>query len=260
MSADKRKSRVFWTDEEIHKVAEEALRLYTEDTSNLWSFVAEAQKTLPAHRQRTITGRRGISSELTQRFVEARIEFLESLSHPVEIQIEKEVRVETPREEILASITTEELLIIVARRLAPVVGAIPKILEKLAVASSEVLGAVPKPLATEPTTNGSAEKIRESSGRTRHPRVLLLEFLPKQEEAVRQKAGEFQLELVFGGKGNREKAPPSCNWCIMNKKVSHSTLWRTKSEVGNQHVFVVNGVDGALKKLADINAKVIAGT
>lgn len=252
MNEDTKSQRVRWTTEEQRKLAESVLNIYLKDTTNIWRYVAEAQKSvLPADRQRPIMGANAVNDAFLEIFEEVRQEFLnEGIAIPVEITIEKEVPVQTPREELLASITPTEMWVLVGKMLGPFIdsmGKIPSIIEKSVQPSTPPAR---KEIAPTPFLQVASEPKK------RLPKVLIAEFLPQQEEDIRRKAKDFQIELVFVGKGWREKVPPSCNWFIVNRKVSHSTTNRMQRDFNGEHMFVVNGITEAMKALADINARV----
>lgn len=244
------KKRIYWDEGEIAKVAEEAFRLYLQDIENLWTLIEEAQQVLPENRRRTIMGRATVNAALREKFEEIRRTFLEECQEPpIEIEVETVVQKEVPRAELLASISAEEILTLLARKFAP-------FLESLGKATATAEKALPPvviPVAQKPVY---FEQPIETEPKKRHPKVLILEFLADQEEAIRKKAAGFQLELIFGGKGRREQVPRTCNWCVILRKVSHSTSKRMKNQIEGGHTFVVNGIDSAMKALADINSKI----
>lgn len=243
------KKRIYWDEDEINKVAEEALRLYLQDTENLWTYIEEAQLVLPSNRRRTIMGRATVNSGLREKFEELRRNYFEDgLAYPLEISVETVEWKEKPRSELLASITAEEILALLAKRVAPLLESLTRTPAPAEKTSHFVSSPSQNEARTEPQIVAEPKK--------RFPKVLILEFLPGQEEDIRKKATGFNLELIFGGKGRREHVPPKCNWCIVFRKVSHSTINRTKDQIGNEHVFVVDGIGAALKTLADINARI----
>jgi len=90
--------------------------------------------------------------------------------------------------------------------------------------------------------------------RKRKIKILLCEFLPGQEQSIREKTHDLDLdlELVFRRKDDREKTPPSCNWCIIMKKLSHSASARIEKRMDNSHVFYVEGITSTVKILREI--------
>ena len=243
--------RVRWTTIEQRNLAEAVLHISLRDTENIWRFVAEAQKSvLPEDRQRPIMGANAINDTFLEIFEEVRQEFLnESLAVPIEISIETEVPVQTPREEILASITPAETWMLVGKMLGPFIESMTKIPSIIERGIQTSVPPIHKDVAPAPLPQVAIESKK------RLPRVFIAEFLPQQEEDIRRKAKDFKLELVFVGKGWREKIPPSCNWFIVNRKVSHSTTLRMQKSFNGKHVYVVNGITEMMKVLADINAR-----
>ena len=125
----KRKSKVIWNDQEIAVVARAAVERSLEDRSFIWSFVAHGQNVLPQNRRRTITGRNGINARIIEEFCRLRQEILEE-GVPFQVDVVRQVMVERPREDILNSITTEELIGLLAKRLAPVIDMLPGLIQK----------------------------------------------------------------------------------------------------------------------------------
>lgn len=238
-----RKKRVIWDDSESAAAVAEAVRISLEDEDFIWAFVAKGQKVLSPERQRNITGRQGINRTVLEEFRRVRREILET-GVPFEVTIEKEVLVERPRKDVLASITTEELVMLVAKKLAPIIDFLPALIEKagerLVVASkAESSGGVPQVLET-PTN--------------RNPRVLLYGFLPQQEKDILDRTKEFNLELRFQKKeGRQPEPPPSCQWCVVINKVSHPAWNKLKGHFGKR-ISLVEGLTQALQTLADINS------
>jgi len=241
---EKQRTRICWTDEEIKQVAEHAFLLSLEDEENLWDLVRRSQEALPKHRRRNIIGRNYINDEMLAAFNEVRERFFQDLAtaYSVEIEIESEVLVEKTTEEFFGELSTEDLIIELTRRLTPLLAALPKVAEK---AIQESVPETISPKVTEPKTPTKSKKL---------PKILLLEFLPGQEEAILQKVkdGGIQVELVFGGKGRREDIPRTCNWSIINTKVSHSFLAKMQKQIRRERVFMVNGINAAMQKILEI--------
>lgn len=242
----KRKSKVIWNDQEIAAVARAAVERSLEDRSFIWSFVSHGQSVLPHNRRRTITGRNGINARIIEEFSRLRQEILEE-GVPFQVDVVRQVMVERPREDILNSITTEELIGLLAKRLAPVIDMLPGLIQK----GTQRLATPPVPEAQH-----HPAPAEEVEGTTRYPKVLLTGFLPGQEKDIRAKAGEFKLNLVFKGKDvEKSAAPSSCQWCVSLRKMSHAMSGRLKKTMG-KNIIIVDGITGALKALADINSRI----
>lgn len=233
-----------WSEEEQRQVVEEAVRLSLKDTNFIWSFIAQGQAVLPEARRRIITGRNGINDKIIAEFCAVRQEILER-GVPFAVNIEKPVMVERPREEVLQSITTKELIQLVAERMAPLFELIPALLHK----------------RSEPhTPEVRMESKREESLRPvqsrqpRKPRVLMYGFLPGQEKVIAEKAANFNLELKFLDKEvSQLKVPPTCQWCVSLDKIRHAASDKLRKSF-KKDVFFVHGVESALKKLAELNS------
>lgn len=251
MAASKdRKTRVVWTNEELTLVVQEAVRLSLKDEDFIWAFVSKGQKVLLQDRQRVITGKNGINPKTIGEFCHVRQEILET-GVPFEVVIEKEVLVERPRKDILASITTEELLGLFASRLAPIIELIPVLIEK-ASEKLETTREVASP-------SGRAEERALEERTARNPRVLLYGFLPQQEMDIREKSKVFNLDLRFQKKeGRQSEPPPSCQWCVVINKISHPAWNKLKKNFGGR-IRLVEGVTQAMQILADINSQVCSG-
>ena len=246
-----RKPRVFWTDEELEAVIAKAVEVALEDKEFIWSFIAKGQQqALPKERQRFIAGRNVINDKITKMFCESRQKVLEAgVPYPVFIQDDpKEVLVERPRAELLDRITTEELIGIIAKRLATIIDLIPNLLQR-----GKDKGAL-----SEQAAPISTRIVQPSNQVKRLQRVLLIGFLPDQEAHIRNKANSFNLELMFQRKdASKVDPPPSCKWCILLlTKISHSTGNKVRDALGRERAFYVNGIDQAVKTLADINSRV----
>jgi len=254
--AAKRKSKVYWTDEEMAQVIAEAVKLSLEDKEFTWSFVGKGQKVLPEERRRSIMGKAGINSKIMDAFCQARQDALDT-GVPFQVTIEKEsveVLVERPREEILRSVTNEELTGLIAKRLlAPIFDSIPALLQK----------GREWPSTGEATFAGGETRVVQPprASAPRKPKVLLYGFLPGQETDIREKAKGFTLiDLIFAEKDSRMKGTlPSCQWCVMLMKSSHAASGKLKKSLGNDRIFPVEGISMAVKALADINSQVGTG-
>jgi hypothetical protein len=247
MSEEKPRTRICWTEQEIEQVAEHAFLLSLENTENLWDLVRRSQEALPKDRQRNITGRNYINEEMLEKFNEIRKRFFEdlALAYSVEIEIEREILVEKPKEELIGEISTEELIIELARRVTPLLAALPQVAEKAIKDSSPSNEEKPK------------VQVPASTPKKRLQKILVLEFLPGQEEIILNRVKELgiEVELVFGGKGRREDIPRSCNWSIINTKVSHSFLAKMQKQIHRERVFMVNGINAAIQKIQEISKK-----
>lgn len=253
MSEEKkpRKTRVVWSAAEIRQVAESALLLSFEDTENLWDLVSRSQECLPKSRRRNITGRNNINQDMVDAFRDARKEYFDdiSLMSSVEIEVETEIPVEKTQEDFFLETSTEDLIAEVARRMIPIFAAMPAFMERI-IKSGEVANYLP-----EKTIQQQQPAIKKAppQPKVRLPKVLLLEFLPQQEDDIRKKVEEKELqskvELVFGGKGRREQVPRSCNWLIINTKVSHSLLSRIQKKATKERRFMVNGINAAVERI-----------
>lgn len=244
-----RKPRVFWTNEELESVIKEAVQVALQDEEFIWSFISKGQlRVLPKERQRTITGRNAVNDRMARMFCEERQKVLdEGTPYPVVIEEEtREVLVERPRAELLESITTEELICIIAKRMAPIIDLIPTLLTK----------GGDKIMANEFTDSSQLKVINKLLPTKRKVRVLLIGFLPDQEKEIQSKSENFNLELMFQRKdANSAVPPPSCQWCVVFQKVSHSTFNKAKGHFGSKKLFFSTGIADTMKKLADINSK-----
>lgn len=243
---ERQRTRICWTDEEITKVAEHAFLLSLEDEDNLWDLVRRSQEALPENRRRNITGRNYINEEMLVAFNKIREQFFQDLAtvYSVEIEIEREVLVEKSKQQFFDELSTEDLIIELARRVTPLLAALPKVAEK---AIEETRPSTQlQPRLNETKAKPQTKKL---------PKILLLEFLPNQEEIIRQKVSESkaQVELVFGGKSRREDIPRTCNFSIINTKVSHSFLAKMQKQIHRDRVFMVNGINAAMQKILEIS-------
>ncbi len=163
----------------------------------------------------------------------------------MEIEIEREILVEKPKEELVGEISTEELIIELARRVTPLLAALPQVAEKA------IKDSLPS------NEEKSKVQVPASTPKKRLQKILVLEFLPGQEEIILNKVKELgiEVELVFGGKGRREDIPRSCNWSIINTKVSHSFLAKMQKQIHRERVFMVNGINAAIQKIQEISKK-----
>lgn len=66
---------------------------------------------------------------------------------------------------------------------------------------------------------------------------------------------DLDLNLVFRRKSDREKMPPSCSWCIIMKKLSHSAFARIEKGFTSGKVFYVKGITSTVKCLREIADK-----
>lgn len=245
-----RKKKVSWTDEELEQVAREAVKLHLVDTEQAWIYIKQAQKNVLTHdRQRVIVGRANINERLIELFCEVRSEILET-GVPFPVQIEgPEVPVEPSREELLETITTEELLVMAAKRLTPIIGLASKLMQK----SLER----PVAVATPPQGNGGQLRSPPTAPTVRKTRVLMYGFIASQERDIREKASGFNLDLIFKKKeGRTDDPPPSCEWCVVINKISHPAWDKMKRKFTSERIRLVEGTSEALKVLADINAVV----
>ena len=78
-------------------------------------------------------------------------------------------------------------------------------------------------------------------------------------EDIREKAKDFNLDLVFQQKeGNRKELPASCQWCIVINKIGHSAWDKLKDKFTGK-LRLVSGTTETVKVLADINSQVGMG-
>ena len=218
---------------------------------------------LPPERQRKVVGRNSTSNDLVARFNLCRQKVLDSKvapepkaiepEDPEVIVLEKEVMVELPREQVLESITNEEFIREAAKRLAPVLSSLGSISQLVQVISRDRTMAAAQEVVSRPRFDLGAPTVRK-------PRVLVFGFLHGQDQEIKTKAAGFNLDLIFYKKEGRQvEPPPSCQWCIMIKKVGHPAWNKIRDNMGTDRVFLVEGVTDAMKKLADINALIGTG-
>jgi len=248
------KKRVYWTSEEESQVVTAALQamMETEDKSLLWPFIEIAQKAvLPHDRQRTITGSGCVKDDLFDALCQEKETFLED-SAPLQLTVEKPTIVnapEKPREEILASLTTEEILGLAAKRFASIVDMLLQRKEQSA--SIYVERPSQPPLALPKLSQANQPPT------ARRPRVMMYGFLPGQQGHILNKMGNLDLELVFYDR-RRTEPPPSCQWVVAMNKIAHKAWNKMKDKMG-ENITLVEGITDAVKALADINAKIGQG-
>ncbi len=247
----KRKIRVSWTEEEVSKVVESAVKHFFEDKELAWAFIAQGQKVLPVERQRTIAGRAGVGKMVLEKFFQLRQEILER-GVPFQVNITNEVLVEKPVDEVLHEVSTERLTGLLIGRLASLVDVLGKVVTE----SRDRMVAPPA------TPHGHLAESRpnavvQPAPSSRKVRVLLYGFLPGQETELRERASAFSLDLVFQ-RGRQTTKPPSVQWCIAINKLSHSASDKLGSKLENR-IRLVEGTTGALKELAEINSLVGTG-
>ncbi|MEI6346064.1 MAG: hypothetical protein WCO79_02420 [bacterium] len=249
MDTKPRKPRTIWTDEEVQKVIERAVEISLNDREFLWAFIARAQIVLPMERRRSIVGRNTVTEDLIEQFVQERQQFLDQCV-PSQVNIETRVTVERPRSEILKSINTAELLHLLAQHLAPIIDNLPAMLRMLQEKTD-------RSALSEPASAGSDLERRPTPEPTpkRLPRILLYGFLPGQAKKIVERTKGFQLELVFYEKSKQlSGTPPTCQWCVVLNKTTHSVTHKLKTQHGDR-VTLVEGIDRTVGFLADLNSR-----
>ncbi len=256
MSAKKGEPKIIWNDQEIEAVVKEALGIYFSEKVNIWRYIAVGQKILPKERQRKISSQ-SLSKKIMDLFVQRREDtFSENLPSeiPIEVPVPKEVLVERPLAETLEKASTEELLVALARRCAPLVDRFNSVIQRFEKPQK------PNRVITERNTVSDEHATQEKTKKTK---VLLFGFLEGQKRDILEKASGFNLELIFRDKdhGTSDQLP-LCRYCIVLKMVSHSDWNKLKAKFACKekgHIKYVNGISEALKKLADINSLVATG-
>lgn len=244
--------RIVWTSEEILQLAEEAVQKYLETQNDIWRYFAEAQGVLPRNRQRKITGNNHVNAEMLEAFEIARRKRLRPTEEAVHVEVESTVEPSNSTqslEERLSDFTLEELVTGLQGRLQGLFEMIQPITD-LAAKFSAI-----KPLVIPKESNPTPQP------RIKKPGILVLEFLPDQENNITQKISgieDLQVELIFGGKNYRNPVPPGCLWAIFLRKVSHSLENRIRDKIGRSNVQVVDGVTGAVHAIQQINNEFIA--
>lgn len=246
-----RKSKVKWIEDEVSQIVEEALELYFKDTSTAWQFIARAQKVLPPHRQRRILGRNAVGPDIVRRFCELRAHRLELIDTP--IVIEKEVLVERSRADLVGSITDMELTELVMARVTPLI-------QSLLTSRGNHAGTAHnqdiKPPEAPSTRESHHQDTKVVVETPKKPRVLIVGFLPGQQKEIENKSSNFNLDLRFSGKMDKKIASqPSCDYCVMLRKISHAGSNKVKKFYGGDRVIVIDGITGAMSALADINSR-----
>lgn len=250
MPKPERRTRICWTEVEMEQVAEAAFLHYLEgDPMSIWELIAEGQTCLPKNRQRSITGKASVHIDVIAKFHQIRKDYFRDLNSLSNIVIETE-RVETiglSTEEMLDRLKTEELMEELIKRMTPLLVSLPHIVERFI--SSEFI----KEKVEEMSHAKVAKTVSAVPEKPKLPKILLLEFLPNQETIIKRKVEDlgYQVELIFGGKDRREDMP-TCNWCILNKKVSHSLSDKLNKQVGKKRVSVVTGIDYTIKRIKEI--------
>lgn len=237
-----------WTEEEVETVLEKAIELYLTDRDTIWAFISKAQAILPHNRQREINGRANVNSKTIDLFCEKRQEVLTQgipFEVPIEVLVTKEVQVERPIRDVLKETSTQELLIALAERMGPIIDSLPILIRKDRKNKIESVSA----------QTDTGQQIFSTVTPSHKTRVFMYGFLEGQKNDIIEKAKGFNLDLIFRNKDRKIFDPPtSCNYCLVIKKVSHPAWEAMKKKFEKGHIHIVNGIDSALKELANINA------
>lgn len=153
--------------------------------------------------------------------------------------------------ETLEKASTEELLVTLAKRCAPLVDRFHSVIQRFEKTQ--------KPHSVTVDTTLNRHSAQTSTGKTK---VLLYGFLDGQKTDILEKASSFNLDIIFRTKDHGTSNPlPSCNYCLVLKMVSHADWNKLKGRFSyeGKHIYYVKGVSEALKKLADINSLVTTG-
>lgn len=248
-----RKKPIRWVLEDNSKLAKAAFEVWvTNDPGEkiLWEIVAmdKVQEVLPPERRRKITGRHTVPAELKEIFQKLVAEFVAERNPPPEVyEVLKEVIIRPSTQDVLGQASPAEIFVEFAKRMAP----------KFADLLNPQSQSVPVSTQLAPVVRPSVPK-EEIVQTLRPPKVVIYGFLDKQVPHIREKAEGFGLELVFiSTEGKMKTGRPQANWHILNvTKMSHRHSDAVDKDSPSSRVITVHGVDGAMKALADINAKV----
>lgn len=269
-----RKTKVRWTEEELKRVIDESVIVSLEDTDNLWRHMEVAQRrVLPADRQRLIIGSLVATDKIKSEFEAARREFL-AQKEKVEVKVEVPVPQPINRAEIIASITNAELFDLAMQRLGPIfigIGALAGTIEKhlgktgtVNTSTAEAPTTPTTPSAVPPTTPTPQSAVTQTPLPTVPPvpkrtRVLMFGFPIDIEFEVKNKGGNFDLELLFAAQQPGEGAPkiPKCDWCIVNNRIELSRRAKAALHLrpGKDCLFHFGSAEKVLKQLADLNSR-----
>jgi hypothetical protein len=247
-----RKTLVRWNAEDLAVVIPGAIEAWKSDQEQAWRWIAEGQKALPKERQRKVSGVASVSSDLMEAFCAARLEAI-TIEVPEPVVLDREIEIVPPRAELINSLTTDELMGLLAKRAAPLIDLLLPLAKKYL--EKPVTVGVPPP-----QLSSLRDSVKEQT-RSRKTRVLISGFLPGQEQDIEAQANDLKLnlELVFQRKDSTEEPPPSASWCVMFRKNSHAQYRKLKKGVGSDRLRIVEGTTDALKELADINSLVGQG-
>ena len=89
-------------------------------------------------------------------------------------------------------------------------------------------------------------------------KIGILGLLFEQFQQLKQRVNGGLCDLVFINKEHNPSAlPPSVNYCIVQKHVSHKWFDQAQGSVGAERTFFVDGgISGVLQKVNEVIAKV----
>ncbi len=268
-----RKGRVSWTEHELQLMIDEAVLISLEDTEHIWCYLAQAQsQVLGVDRHRRIGGKHVVTPEILARFEKARKEFLGQMKQPTEAaEAPASASVPAPappldRTAIIESLTNAEIFDLIARRLGPFFAGIQAF---AGVVEAHVRKPEPEVKTLAPATNGQVAPLAPTTSAPVLPtkpnpshiktKVLMFGWESAHEVEIRQKAANFDLELLFTSQPLGQAVPhiPVCDWCIVKRPLDMTR--RAKEALsrrpGTGRQINAGTVDTVLQKLNDLNSR-----
>lgn len=246
-----RKKKVFWNQEEEDKVVGEAITLSRVDESNLTVLFKKAQNNvLPPERRKHILSTTNIKTSAIEKFRAKRNEVLVSTPEIVTVEVDKEVLIEKPRQEILDSISREELWMLLGKLVLPLIESVPLLVQRVGITQRQATMPTRPQFPTPPAAPVPIRKVR----------VLMVGFKADQKEQISRDTSNFDVELTFEDFNSLLRGKnPACNWCIHTRFSGHKHTDHLEDYQENGRLFRVSGTCEAKKALAKINSLVGSG-